>query len=195
MKWKKFLQFLQQNSDIEPWIRQHIGPPVLSSNADQMSMEDRRREFVERNFSIGTRDFDILSLKEVDYEIRENVSQEDTRRSGYGWVYHCSRVISVRHFLHFHIEGADVPHERVLFLEPGNGEEAETLSQAIESCLEWYSKYWAKQGKAIKFGFVVKRVRVWEKDKREGIEKNVSEKIEIYRFPRDFNLEPATQAA
>lgn len=171
MKYGKFLAVLRRNPDIGVFVNSHIGAPRISSacpkdEAAARLIEQERRTWIEDYLeSIAFRPFKSLTLGE-----------QSGRSETLGFSNHTS------FFIHFHIDGNDVPHERMTWADDC------TVREAIASRLEWHTHYWGPKGHAIKFGFVLKRTNTWMPKPQEAF---LRESIELFRFPKDFTLTPA----
>ncbi len=170
MKWQKFEQILTEN----PWIQYHIGSPWLRSLPANVPADEARkqlREYVRVHVDyIAFRPFADLNFNWTNREEYTEVPHPTYRNMKF-W-RGTRRDLSIR----FHIEGPDQPFERLRYVDSHVGKE-------MVSIAEWHSKYWAKQGCALRIGAVVAI-----ESQSNDVTKFSRQRLEIYPFPADWDL-------
>lgn len=190
MKWKNFERLLKRNPDVDTFIRLHIGPPILSATHPHSAVEEQRIKWFEEKVKfVAFRNFNSLNLNRKSETETESAVPDTLAKTKL-----VMRWTEVRFFIHFHIVGADKPCERMIHVDNMEVGDSKTIAETIQGRIEWHKEYWAKQGKDLKFDYVVQRTKVWENDKKPPLTYTpwnptfVSESLELYRFPSNFDL-------
>jgi len=189
MKWSNFLHTLDVNSDLAGQIRMHVGSPMLASaplnHSEAEALRMLRRYVEEKLTSVVFRGFPSLALSSGNNEWRRRETIDGgvgERKTSLHETYSvCFQIVGVEEIGH-RLAFVDSRGDR-LHVEVEGYTEEPTLLAVIDSRIAWHRKYWAGQGKQLRFNAVIRKTTLWEN--LHCGDRLVSEGLEVFRLPED----------